>query len=99
VTRRLRFRAEAFADVAEAFSWYQERRPGLGWEFDADLDAILALLRQVPEAGPVVHRHVRRALLHRFPYSIYYYTLIPDLLEVRAVVHMHRDPGHWRRRA
>lgn len=30
------FRAEAFADVAEAFSWYQAQRSGLGDEFLAD---------------------------------------------------------------
>ena len=57
--RQLRFRAEAFANIAEALSWYQQRRLGLGREFD----------------------------------------LTPDLLEVRAIVHMHRDPARWRHRA
>ena len=37
MSRGVSFRAEAFADVAEAFSWYQSQRPGLGEEFEAEL--------------------------------------------------------------
>ena len=95
---RLGYRAEAFADIAEAFSWYQERRPGLGWEFEAALHDTLTFLRQAPEAGPVVHRSLRRALLPRFPYAIYY-SLAADVLEVRGVLHTRGSPKRWRSRA
>jgi len=38
------FRADAFADVAEAFSWYQSQRSGLGDEFEADGMEVVAVL-------------------------------------------------------
>jgi toxin ParE1/3/4 len=98
VNRRVALTAEAFAHIAEAFLWYQQARPGLGWEFDGALQATFALLVQAPEAGPSVHRGVRRALLHRFPYAVYY-ELPPGLVEVRAVLHTRRRPRRWQPRA
>lgn len=98
MTRRFLVRSEASAHIAEAFSWYQAQRDGLGWELKAELDDLFTLLKQAPEAGPVVYRGLRRLLLHRFPYAIYY-TLTPALVEIRAVVHNRRHPRHWRSRA
>jgi plasmid stabilization system protein ParE len=97
VSLQLSLRPEASADVAEAFSWYQAQRVGLGEEFRTDLDATFTLLLRMPEAGPVVHRGLRRALLRHFPYAVYYGTS-EALLEVRAVLHQHRSPAAWRRR-
>ena len=54
----------------------------------------------VPEVGPTVYQGLRRVLLHRFPYSVYY-RLLPSLttIEVRACVHQRRHPRSWRHRA
>ena len=98
MTRRFVVRPEASAHIAEAFSWYQAQRDGLGWELKAELDALFTLLRQAPEAGPVVYRGLRRLLLRRFPYALYY-TLTPDLIEIRALIHNRRHPKHSRSRA
>jgi plasmid stabilization system protein ParE len=97
-SRDLRFTPLAARDVREAVAWYDEQRTGLGAEFEAALHAALVLLRQAPEAGPPVLRDVRRVLLPRFPYALYY-RLTPDLLEIRACLHQHRHPRLWRRRA
>ena len=45
-----------------------------------------------------VHRHVRRALIRRFPYGIYY-AVDEELIEVIAVFHAKRDPKRWQDRA
>ena len=96
--RRVALRVEAFAHMAEAFSWYQREREGLGWQFLDDLDAMFALLVEQPELGPELHRNVRRALLKRFPYAVYY-QLVPELVDVRAILHTRRRPRRWRVRA
>lgn len=97
MVRDVRFTALAARDVDEAFAWYEERRQGLGVEFEAALAATLVLLRQAPEAGPPVHRDIRRVLLPRFPYALYY-RLAADIIEVRGVFHQARDPARWRQR-
>ena len=63
--RRIVYRVEAFADVAEAFSWYEAQRKGLGWEFDAALHDTPMLLKPMPESAPVVDRGLRRVLMSR----------------------------------
>jgi toxin ParE1/3/4 len=98
VTYRLELRPEAFADIAEAFSWYESRRAGLGAEFDEELDRTFRLIVAMPAAGLVVHRTLRRALVRRFPFAVYY-VLGADLIEVRGVLHSSRHPRTWRRRA
>ncbi len=64
---RLEFSPEASADIAEAFSWYEARREGLGGEFEDELDRTLGYITGMPLAGRPVHRTLRRALPgHRF---------------------------------
>ena len=98
MTYRLELRPEAFADIAEAFSWYESRRSGLGAEFEDELDRTFRLILAMPAAGRVVHRTLRRALVRRFPFAVYY-VLSADLIEVRGVLHSSRHPRTWRRRA
>jgi plasmid stabilization system protein ParE len=98
VSYRIEFRPEASADVAEAFSWYEAQRPGLGTEFESELDRTLDRITAMPAAWRIRHRGIRRAPLHRFPFAVYY-VLAPDLIEVRGVLHNSRDPRTWRRRA
>ena len=98
MTYRVEFRPEASVDVADAFSWYEDRRPGLGAEFVGELDHTLGLVATMPGMGRVVYRTLRRASVRRFPFAIYY-TLSADLIEIRGVLHNSRHPRTWRRRA
>ena len=100
MTWTVQFTTLAEDDVAEAYGWYASSRRGLGDEFLADMDTVIQMIEQVPEVCPTVYRELRRALLHRFPYSVYY-RLLPSLttIEVRACVHQRRHPRTWRRRA
>lgn len=53
-------------------AWHAASRSGLGEDFLADVERVLEVIKQHPEACPVVHRTLRRGLLHQFPYSVYY---------------------------
>ena len=65
------FRPEAEADVADAFAWYEEQSRGLGSHFLLCMEAALSQIKRHPDASPVVHRQIRRALLRRFPYGVF----------------------------
>ena len=95
---RIAFRPEAAADVRAAFRWYEAQRPGLGHEFEATLDAELTLLRAAPTAFPIVFRQLRKLLLRRFPYAVYY-EIEPEMIRIRAVLHLRQHPRRWRSRA
>jgi hypothetical protein len=49
---------EAEQDIADAYAWYEEQRPGLGEEFLSCVDACLEAIRRTPEMHAVVFRVV-----------------------------------------
>lgn len=91
MNRRLAFTSRASADVEEAFAWYEAHRVGLGADFQTELTRVLQLLEAMPEAGPVVHRDLRRLLVKRFPFALYY-RLTETAIEIRGCLHQRRDP-------
>ena len=91
-------RPEAEADLAEAYQWYEEKRPGLGERWLLSVEAALSAIQRFPESFPVVHQHVRRALLRRFPYGVFY-VVEGSAVVVLAVFHCQRDPKRWQERA
>jgi toxin ParE1/3/4 len=88
---KLIFRPEAEADVAEAYRWYSERIPTLGAEFIRSVDAAIASILRQPQAFPEKYQGVRRALLRRFPYGIFY-VAEEERIVVLACFHARRDP-------
>lgn len=99
MTWQVRFTALAKDDVAEAYAWCHGLRRGLGEEFLAEVEEITGILKQYPESCPAVHRGLRRALLSRFPYSLYYRLHhATEMIEVRGCIHQERHPRAWRRR-
>jgi len=90
-------RPEAEADISEAFRWYEDRSQGLGFEFRRAVDVCVLSLRRNPLAFPAVYGQIRRALLRRFPYGIFY-TLEEDVIVILACFHTKRDPKTMRNR-
>jgi plasmid stabilization system protein ParE len=95
---RVRLTPEAEADVGQVLAWYTERAAELGVDFFACFEAVIHRLEQFPRSAPVVHAPVRRALLRRFPYCVFYY-LEPEEAVVVGCFHAHRSPDAWRVRA
>ena len=88
---------KARAEALEAYRWYEEQRPGLGDAFRDHLDEALQRIRSAPLAFQVVHRDLRRALLERFPYAVFY-RVMPRTIAVVGVIHGRRHPREWKRR-
>jgi plasmid stabilization system protein ParE len=95
VSLELRFRPQIVDDVAEAVHWYEDRCDGLGSEFLSAFDAALRFIRHNPEACRRMHGRFRRALLHRFPYAVYY-AVEAEAIVITLVTHCARDPA-WMR--
>jgi plasmid stabilization system protein ParE len=95
----IRFTPLAGGDVREVYAEYESAHPGLGESFLDAIDLAIVRIGEHPEACPEVHRHLRRALLYRFPYALYYkLDRAAEVVEIRAVVHQRRHPRSWRRR-
>ncbi len=89
-------RAAAAADIEDAYR-YDAARPGLGDEFLSAVRAAVDRILEAPGQYPVIHRHTRRAMVRRFPYSLLYRVEDERVLLV-ACFHAKRDPLVWQSR-
>jgi plasmid stabilization system protein ParE len=87
-------RVEAREELRQAALWYEEQQSRLGGEFLDDFLVIVASIEENPELYVEVDPHIRRALLRRFPYALFY-SIEPTHIRVLAVKHCQRDPAKW----
>ncbi len=84
-------RTDAEAQIASGYGWYEEERRGLGAEFVEELSFTIAAIELHPLRFPRVKRNLRRALVRRFPYGVYF-LIRDDAIVVTGVRHLARDP-------
>ena len=95
--RELLVRRAARLEIQNAANWYEDRVAGLGAAFVEEVDKCFESIRSAARRYPVVHREIRRALLKRFPYAIYF-VLRNGSVIIIGCMHTHRDPKRWQRR-
>ena len=66
------FTHEAGTDLEAAYSWYEERRTGLGHDFLLQVEAGIELLKIQPLMCQIKYKNVRQYIIKRFPYNIFY---------------------------
>ncbi|WP_415715489.1 type II toxin-antitoxin system RelE/ParE family toxin [Maridesulfovibrio sp.] len=93
----IRFLSCAQQELNEAVSWYNEQSPGLGFDFAAEVKRALSRMEEHPEAWSLISRRTRRIRISRFPYAVIY-QVRQDCLLVVAIMHMSRNPMHWKNR-
>jgi toxin ParE1/3/4 len=76
--------------MVAAHDWYEQRSPGLGKDFVRMIDAALASIARNPDLFPPIYRGLRRVLIRRFPYAVFY-RIDPDAVRVVAVLHTAMD--------
>ena len=57
-----------------------------------------AQITRTPEQYPVIHGRLQRVLLGGYPYAVYFKSY-PNVISVVGVIHGHRHPNTWLRRA
>ena len=92
-----RFLLPAEEEMTEASVFYEAATSGLGAGLLDEVQRVINILREHPELGRPVGQGLRRALLHRFPFSLIYSAEVDAILIV-AVAHQRRRPDYWRNR-
>jgi toxin ParE1/3/4 len=87
-------RDEAKAEMNEAFDYYENRKAGLGVDFVAKVQQVFDRISRNPRMHQLVFADIRRAVVTRFPYCVFYRT-DDTRVEVIAVFHTSRDPSLW----
>lgn len=58
--------------IYQKLIWYESHLNGLGNEFLLCVDACIQNISRNPEFYQKIHKNIRRALIRRFPYGIFY---------------------------
>lgn len=88
---RVIVRPEAEEDLKEVFSWYEDNRTGLGYDFLLQVDAGINFIKRSPKIHPIEYKGTRKHLIKRFPYKIIYF-IEEEKIIVLAVLHGKRSP-------
>lgn len=88
---------EAESDLTQAYLWYEKQVEGLGGEFLLCVDACMQNIARSPKIYQNVYKNIRRALIRRFPYGIFFIER-PDHIRIIAVFHASHDPSRWQSR-
>jgi len=92
------FYPDAFDEHYDSIAFYQQRLPGLGEDYLADFDTLMARICHSPNLYPIIAgSDIHRAGLKRFPYHVIY-RVMPTYILVLAVAHQRRRPVYWARR-
>jgi plasmid stabilization system protein ParE len=94
---RLEFHPEAELEFIEAAVHYERQVRGLGWRFEVEIRRATDLLLGQPQIGLSVEQDLRKFILNRFPFTLYY-SLAADALRIEAVAHQSRRPDYWKSR-
>jgi hypothetical protein len=101
--RAVNIHDEARIELGDIAVWYNAERPGLGDDFWQCVQSALDVLESdvivpdVPMAGVMGKRGVRRLLVDCFPYSVVF-VQHADEVTVLAFAHHKRKPNYWRAR-
>lgn len=87
---RVIIRPNAEADLREAQSWYNLRRPSLGDELLEEIKRTVGYLSERPEKRPIYYNGFRRVITLRFPYKVFY-RLENDHVIVFRILHAKQD--------
>jgi plasmid stabilization system protein ParE len=91
VRHTVRYKPAAAAEVTRAIGWYGQPEINQATAFIRELERTEAHLTTHPELYQRVEDEIRRAILRRFPYSLFY-VIEQDQVIVLACMHQHRKP-------
>lgn len=80
---------DAEEHIRSATRWYANEDINLPLRFRSELKQTLARIAQNPHQFPVVRGVVKRALMNRFKYAVYF-RICESTINVVAVLHQHR---------
>lgn len=95
---RIEYHELVDSDLANAWTWYEDRERGLGDRFLDAIHTTVVRASRWPNAGTPALRDdddeviERKLAAHGFPYAVRY-RVLGDRLIVMAVYHQHRQPG------
>lgn len=85
-------------ELRQIQEYYDKQSPGLGAQFLDEFERQVMALAATPRRWMVVAGDIRRCLMRRFPYIIYFRCLADERIRITVVKHRRRHPGYGQAR-
>ncbi len=96
MTRQLVVRRRAEKQAGLARDWYDDQVDGLGDQFIGELEKAILNAHNSPLHYQLIHKKIRRVLLRRFPYALFFVAEEPRVV-ILAVLRQSESPKKWQR--
>lgn len=91
--------SDASIEIEETIVWYENQKEGLGRQFGLAIKKAFDSLKANPLLYAKVQNDIRRVLLNKFPYSVYYLIDEEKLsVVIFAILHQSQNPNEWQSR-
>jgi toxin ParE1/3/4 len=90
---RIEYHPALEAELREIRDYYESCSVGLGEEFVQAFESQAMKISAMPERWMVVGSDIRRALMRRFPYVIFFRVIGTDAVRITVVKHEKRHPS------
>ena len=84
-------------DLYDVRKWYNLQKNYLGKKVVQEIKKTIKRINENPFQFPIEKKQIRKAVVHKFPYSIFFY-INNDIINIFAIFNSHRDPKIWQKR-
>ena len=91
---RIEYHPAVATELEEIRDYYETCSSGLGRDFVDEFERMVLRVAAQPQMWMVVRNDIRRALMKRFPYVIYFRVIGAGCLRITVVKHEKRHPGY-----
>ena len=88
---------EAEVDFEKSYTYYYKDSPKVADTFFTEINLAFERIGQAPNISPIVRESIRRYVVKKFPFVIYY-RIISEMIQVIAIFHSSRSPKIWNER-
>ncbi len=85
---------EAEVDFDRSYKFYYEDSPKVADTFFKRINLGFENIKQTPKSFPIAHKDVRKYVVKKFPFVIYY-RIVDTVAQVIAIFHTSRNPEIW----
>lgn len=88
---------EAEVDFDKSYEFYFEDSPKVADTFFKQMNIGFENIKQNPKSFPIAHKSVRKYVVKKFPFVIYY-RIVDTIIQIVAIFHTSRNPEIWNER-
>lgn len=90
---------DASEELAQAIDWFENQKVGLGVDFFRTFQNAMQFLKTNPKIYAKIYGEVRRLLLGKFRYAVYFLINEENMtVVIFAVLHQSQNPDIWQSR-